>query len=323
MKHTLVILTISAIAHGSISLNALHSPQMNRSSTAPQNHSVSANHKPTLLFAHGFSVPASLYSTILPLASRFRDLGIDIDILPLSQFGTLAKRSAQIRDTIQTKYAAHTCLLGLGQSIGGVDWRKALIDYPELSGSVRAVGSLASPHRGTDLAEVARDLRDTPVIRAFWRFLDLWSIVKNTKSEADRTIEEMSPRFMMELDNLWTSMEWERRHVHPTILSIGFQYEPEQEPKAAKRVFIWNPLLHQEIAKRAEKTGTPANDGIIPLSSTRWGQYLGTLIGSHHEEAFPIPKDDHNSPTLFDFAFRKMITKLVQAAHTRFPEECH
>ena len=62
-------------------------------------------------------------------------------------------------------------------------------------------------------------------------------------------------------------------------------------------------LLHHEA-------GEGANDGLVSVQSSRWGEYLGTLEGDHMVQTIPLPFANQRS--IYSSVFERVISNLNQ-----------
>jgi triacylglycerol lipase len=178
-------------------------------------------------------------------------------------------RAQQLRDLI-TRWTDEPVNM-IAHSMGGLDARY-MITHLGMADRVRSLTTIATPHRGTFLAEwfLANYRNSVPLILAFETFgIDMDGFQDCRRSACTR-FNTLTP----DMPNV-------------RYFSYGAAVPP--------RIVV--PPLRRAAALMTAAEGP--NDGMVSVASSRWGEYLGTLHADHFVQtpdlAFPCPSQqfDH------------------------------
>ena len=192
-------------------------------------------------------------------------------------------RSA-IEDVLHRTGAARVHVIAHSQA--GIDVR-VLLDDPRAVGKIASVVTLASPHHGTPLAEVMRELRgslgESLLDRVALR-IDASRGWPQREGRLYDTASALTPRAMAEFDD---------RHPAGNVPLYSLAGTPELARDGACDGGLWPPptktgrrSLAMAVAGMIFDQRTPHdahlnNDGIVPTASARWGTFLGCVPVDH------------------------------------------
>ena len=213
-----------------------------------------ANSPPTFVFIHGFlgfdrlSLPFCDIHYFRGLERLLRRMAVPHLIPALPPAGRVAERAEVLSRHLSDNNAEAFVLVG--HSMGGLDSRY-LVRHFDPNHRVRAVITLGTPHRGSSVAEwiLTTDGPLQAFCRRRWEFA-----IDDLKPETCRRRNET----LVDRDDV-------------RYISYAGQRDPEKLP------FWLRPL--GRIVFRYEGS----NDGLVALSSARWGEYRGSLPASHVE----------------------------------------
>lgn len=185
--------------------------------------------------------------------------GVEFLVGKVPTSATIEERATALRDLIEEKFP-HREVNVIGHSMGGLDGR-FLISKLESTFTVRSLTTIASPHRGSPFAGF---MLDTVIgkerLPKLLEIIEAVGIPGGGRAFRELTTESMANfnERVLNRDEV-TYMSWGAAH-DPSILH-EFRY-------------AWS------IIK--EKEG--ANDGMVSIWSSRWGEYRGTLRASHLDQ---------------------------------------
>lgn len=195
----------------------------------------------------------------------------------------------------------------IAHSQGGVDSRRVVagLGYAD---KVASLTTIASPHRGTDLADVAKSAPDG-VLNPAGQFLGwLLGLLDHPPSDGDWASDEggdpWTPEMVDAVEQLSTDgmAAFNEQHPDPEGLPI-FSVVGYSNLRAAPdycedgvlfertgRVDPVDPLLVSTglILSGASLFNPRANDGIVPSDSMVWGTLLGCVPADHFDEVGQI-----------------------------------
>jgi triacylglycerol lipase len=228
-----------------------------------------AQAKAPIVFAHGLGVPAWVYESVAPIKKAFRESGYEAHVAKTPTAGRLEDRTRILVQEIRRLVPKGPFHL-VAHSMGGLDARLAIRRY-QLGGRCLSLTTLATPHRGSPLADwaVARldSGRSGPDVREILRFF----------GDDVEAVRELTTYRMEKLFNPHVTDDPRVRYA-----SMGF-YIPS--PVTTHSLVPWLWWTHRLIAD----AGYPDNDGEVSLESSRWGEDLGSLPGDHYSETAPVP----------------------------------
>lgn len=203
-------------------------------------------------------------------------LGYPIVIAVLDPYNAVEVRGEQLVDvvaaTLQNQRARKVNLIGHSQ--GGIDSRYVAAEagggYGDRIGGLITIGT---PHYGTPFTDVALGLfpGNSEVVLAF--LLNFLGAAQNQQSDAEASLYTLSETFMQEEFNViyiddprvkywsWTG--------ETCVAGIGCDDAVD-------------PLLLFSYETIAALAGP--NDGLVPESSAKWGEYLGVVPADHIDE---------------------------------------
>jgi len=158
----------------------------------------------------------------------------------------------------------------IAHSMGGLDARFVIstLDYGNRIASLITVGT---PHRGTPVADYIVENQSGVGIQALKVVMDLMSVIVNSKtppSRADtfRGIRSLTESALKKFN--------QKNQDDPQVYYEswgGFTGEGSTDPTKLMLIFTRNIIL--------ETRGI--NDGMVPLSSSAWGNFRGVLHADH------------------------------------------
>jgi triacylglycerol lipase len=211
-----------------------------------------------VVFCHGMLA----YSTVrmrLPenlncfsaLEPFLRERGCRVFCPQVLATGSVAERAGQLRDYLLRNTEGPVNLVA--HSMGGLDARY-LISHLGMADRVRSLTTISTPHRGTYLAEwfVANFRNRVPLLLALEAMGVNVDGFRDCQRAACRAFNEQTPDVP------------------------GVQYFSYGGVVPVSRV---SPALRRAWQLITLHEGP--NDGMVSLTSARWGQYLGTLAADH------------------------------------------
>jgi triacylglycerol lipase len=261
-----------------------------------------------IVLVHGFSGFASVgplhYFHGVPEALRAD--GHDVWVAEVDPFNSSEKRGAELIAFVQrvlSESAAERVIL-LGHSQGGIDARFAAAALPD---RIAAVVTIASPHRGCPVADVTLASLPSPLQVVATAVLDAFGVFLSgaTGHQAHLAVQALSSAGMAEFNALYPDQLGVsyfsiagRSNRAPHSAACESADEPELINRWRSFVDPTNPAFR--IAVRAleavGKTAVP-HDGLVPVSSARWGTFLGCVPADHLDQICQLggqsPGDDN------------------------------
>lgn len=204
------------------------------------------------------------------------ELGYPISIAVLDPYNAVEVRGEQLAafvgSTLQTRRARKVNLIGHSQ--GGIDSRYVAAEagggYGDRVGGLITVGT---PHYGTPFTDIALGLfpGDSELVLAF--LLNFLGAAQGQQSDAEASLYTLSETFMQEEFNVIYTDD-------PRVKYWSWQGETCVAGIGCGDSL--DPLLlfsYQTIAGIAGP-----NDGLVPESSAKWGEYLGLVPADHIDE---------------------------------------
>lgn len=228
------------------------------------------------------------------LKPHLEGLGYTVFMPTVSPFGPIKYRAEELRgkiDTFLDSVGAESGII-IAHSMGGPDARWLLCEAGLSYDRIDAVLTIASPHRGTAIADFVVD--NVPSLLQFGVNSLLKKLGLTPRSAPDlQAMKDLSSRGMAEFNRTC----FDRPDVE------YYSYSSSQSPSQGL-----NPAMYASYYIIKDADG--ANDGIAAVSSARWGHYLGNLNADH---------GDHiggalGVPTRFDF--RGLYAGAIEAVYT-------
>ena len=186
--------------------------------------------------------------------------GARVYVASETSFASIEARAAELKAQLDQLPGP---LVIVGHSQGGLDARY-LISKLDYARRVRALVTIATPHRGSPIADVAMGIIKGPVE-------DVLNVLIGELGWTLEGAHEITTRYMHDTFN-------------PSVPDAGsvtyWSYAGQASPLGLERGSGWlhAVLLPTWTIMTAE--GIPS-DGIVPVASQRWGQYQGTIPGDH------------------------------------------
>ncbi|KAF2676966.1 alpha/beta-hydrolase [Lentithecium fluviatile CBS 122367] len=222
--------------------------------------------KHTLILAHGLLGfdELRLAGRFLPGIQYWRGItdalsrkGIEVIVAAVPPSGSIEARAQQLADSIAEKAGgkdvniiAHTC--------SGLDARYMISRLQPSNVKVLSLTTIATPHRGSAFADYMFDTIGTHQIKRLYKVMEYFGLETGAFSQLTRRY-----------------MQTEFNDKTPNIDGIRyFSYGASLEPSR------WSIFAMSHAIIKEMEGGV--NDGLVSVSSSRWGEYKGTLIGVSH-----------------------------------------
>lgn len=227
-----------------------------------------------VLLCHGYGG----FSTLLSPAPmhkpcmRLRSLGIQAFAPNIVPYGTIATRAEQwvrMIGILKEKYG-YEKLNVVAHSMGGLDMRYAIAKLG-IADSISSLTTIATPHRGTSLAELVLNSPDT-IREKLAEFVDWFgeNIYPTAKSDAVAAVQQLTRDYILDEFNP-TIVDTDDIHYFSYSAAVGKGTEHPLHPIYR----LQNQLIFQNEG---------INDSFVTDESARWGNHLGTLNISHLEQ---------------------------------------
>lgn len=219
----------------------------------------------------------------------------DVFTPEVDPFNSSTYRGAQLATAIEEILAqtGHRKVNIIGHSQGGLDARVVAHDRPEL---VATVITVATPHHGSPIADVALGLVDDPFVDDVLGFLldvvgaPVWDQLGNETDVAVALqtfstpgIAEFNANYPDQPTVYYGSITGRSdRHLGGTACSVAMPPFVEQWVDVLDPI---DPLLSiPEMVLDGGLTDPYPNDGMVRASDARWGQFLGCIPADHLDE---------------------------------------
>lgn len=279
-----------------------------------------------IVLAHGFAG----FERIGPLnyffmvAADLRSRGETVIEAQVPPFDSSAVRATYLATVIDdTLRATGACKVNLiGHSQGGIDAR-ALISQLGYGDRVAGLITVASPHRGTPVADAALGLIpgiSYDLINALLRAL--WSITSAPgDAKVQASLRQLSTGYMAREFNPKNPDDRRVKYYSVAGRSSGRIANAECAGGAwgnSDRIDLLDPLLAVAIPAFALTSPNPLspvpNDGLVSVASSRWGNFLGCVPADHLDEVGQI---GHLLPDLISgFDHRDLYRRLARTLHS-------
>ncbi len=238
-------------------------------------------------------------------------LGFPLEVAVLDPYNSSTVRSGQLAEQVDeflTGQRARKVDL-LGHSQGGIDSR-AVVSSLGYGDRVSALVSVASPHRGTYIMDLALGLAPGPVEDTVGALLNfIGAVTEQQKSDAKASFYSLSETYMEGEFNKANPDDARVQYISytgRTCDALGF-LDPDRDCQD-----LVDPLIGWGYAILQPARGD--NDGLVTVDSAKWGEYRGEMIADHIDEVGQIagitdPKFDH-----LEF-YRKLARDLAAEEH--------
>jgi triacylglycerol lipase len=209
-------------------------------------------------------------------------------------------------------------------SQGGLDCRYVASNIPD---KIASITTISSPHRGTPIADIAVGDVPGPLQPALDAFLNLLGVVVSGGKL------DMDAQAALNLMTLKGSQAFTAAHPdNPNVkyYSIAGRSNGSMgddtcsTPTEAPFVARWdsysdpiNPLLAATGSILSNNVSPPpTNDGLVPVGSARWGQFLGCIPADHLDEVGQIAGQSPGTGNPFDhIVFYRALADWLKARH--------
>lgn len=227
-----------------------------------------------VLLCHGYGGLAGILrpSPIHDPCMTMRSHGIHAfapNIVPYAAIETRAEQWAEKIEQLLQEYG-YDKINVVGHSMGGLDMRYAITKLG-ISGSVASLTTVATPHRGTTLAEL---LLTTPGVlkdklgEVFDWFAE--SLFPNSKSDSVTALEQLTREYLKEEFNPNTQ----------DVESVAYYSFSAAVGKGTEQPL--NPVYRYQNQHIFSHEGL--NDSFVSVESAKWGEHLQVLPISHLEQ---------------------------------------
>ncbi len=231
--------------------------------------------------------------------------GVDVQVPALDPYNSSEVRGAQLLDFVDGLDAGPVDLVCHSQ--GGLDCRYVASEAPDL---VANLVTIAAPHRGTPLADIAVEDVDGPTEDAMHAILELLGAAISGAPD-DQDAEAA-------LATLTTTGAAEFAARHPNAPEVAYysiagrsgltRDDGDCAPDlAVPFVGRWDDpdpldaiLDASALILDGALDGADAHDGLVPVASSRWGTFLGCLPADHMDEICQIAGDAPGPGNQFD-----------------------
>ena len=227
-----------------------------------------------VVLMHGFGLLAFLAKGghLHEEAMALRVRGVMAFAPNVSPYQTIEERAKMWQDRIQTvlgQTGAEKVNL-IAHSMGGLDARyliSSLKQYP----SIATLTTVATPHRGSSLAEIV--LEQPERVQDWLKDAANWlgeHAMENSGADFHRAIQNLTPSAL--IDSFNPSVP-----DHPDVLYRSFA------GSAGKgTLHSINPLLRPFNSLMYAREGV--NDGLVSVNSAKWGRYEGEIEADHAQQ---------------------------------------
>ena len=227
-----------------------------------------------VLLCHGYGGFSTIFSPS-PMhkpCMRLRGYGIQAfapNIVPYATIETRAEQWAEIIMVLREKHG-YDKMNVVAHSMGGLDMRYA-ISQLGMGDSVASLTTIATPHRGTSLADLVLKSPDT-IREKLAEFIDWFgeSIFPSTKSDSVAAVQQLTKDYV---SNVFNTEIQDQKDIGYFSYSAAVGKGTDQPLNPIYR--LQNQLIYQNEG---------LNDSFVTAESAKWGQHLGTLPISHLEQ---------------------------------------
>ena len=263
-----------------------------------------------IVLAHGMGSSKSFNEEIITL---FKKEGFPTYTPTVDVYGSVDSRGTQLAEEIK-KIVAETGYPKvhiIGHSLGGLDARKAAIEVPRM---VASVTSIATPHYGSKIADIALGVSNTEYSTLVQTVLQVMFKNKPDKEKLQDSLKDLSEAEAAKQPNRWPVVEgiyyqsWagvatiqgklnsKITEACPTILGNGKMRE-------LKSPFA---LISKVVGGFLKNL---PNDGVVTIASSTHGVLKGCIPVGHLEQTDPL-KDEETDFDVLEFYRSALIPSL-------------
>ena len=223
------------------------------------------------------------------VTQHLEDKGFPIFVAVLDPYNSVELRSIQlanqILDFLEQGNASKVNIIAHSQ--GGLDSRR-VISTLGLADKISALATVATPHRGTPIADIALGYLPGPAVDALSFILNyLGAVAADSRSDAEASLHSLSQTYVQGVFN-------PENPNHPDVDYYSWT------GKTCPLGFSCGDICDVEIRWSYDLIYLQegANDGMVPVNSGRWGLYQGTIPADHFDEVGQLagvtgPNFDH------------------------------
>lgn len=249
---------------------------------APTTGSQACNTKYPILLLHGIALKDNTlgYNYFGRVPANLRTRGATVFGGEQDAWGSYASNAEQIKKRIlQITDPASTSNPGglnlgkvniIAHSKGGLDTRQMLYTYPEMKSKIASITTLATPHRGTSLADWVASSGLEPYLGFAVKILSF--LQGDTNPDFIAASSAMQRAKMATTNSTWNSL-----NGYTGILSQS--YAAELKNDTLKQLDVALLATGYVMGNLAPSPKEPYNDGAVPTSSAPFGTFKGTNVG--------------------------------------------
>ncbi|CCC71607.1 hypothetical protein NCAS_0H02970 [Naumovozyma castellii] len=207
----------------------------------------------------------------IDIKEKLEKLGCTVITTRVPSFGSIEERAEALHSFLEKETkklgtlqdSANPVKLNLiAHSMGGLDCRYLISKIPKKNYKILSLTTISTPHRGSEMADYVVNLFETLKT----------AISSNTNNE-----HPMNPPLLpLCFYQLTTTYMKYFNLITPDDPSVSyFSYGCYFEPK-------WYNVFSMSWKIIADATNNAPNDGMVTVSSSKWGQYQGTLCNVDH-----------------------------------------
>src|SRR5258706_2536321 len=190
----------------------------------------------------------------------YRSIGATVIVPGTTTFASSEKRAAELKSQLDQTPGP---LILLGHSQGGLDsrWLVTKLGY---SDRVKAIVTIAAPHHGSPIADVALGLSPGPLQDAVDALIGTlgWSL----DGAREVTVHNMEKVFNPSVPDM------------PGVTYWSFAGRAAPFGAGSRNGWLHSPLLATWTFLDID---AGANDGIVPEKSAHWGTFMGSIPADH------------------------------------------
>ncbi|MCY1053570.1 triacylglycerol lipase [Nannocystis sp. SCPEA4] len=208
-------------------------------------------------------------------------LGYPVEVAILDPYNSSTVRSGQLAEQVDEFLVAQRARKVdlLGHSQGGIDSR-AVVATHGYGDRVSALVTIASPHRGTYITDLALGLAPGSVEAALGFLLNFVGAVSaQQKSDAEASFYSLSEHYMQDEFNPSNPDDPRVKYISytgRTCDAAAFLIPGNHCNDLVDPLIGWGYALLQ--LARGD------NDGLVTVDSAKWGEYRGEMIADHIDE---------------------------------------
>jgi triacylglycerol lipase len=242
----------------------------------------------------GFRNIGSLLSYFSHIPKHLRNLGYEIYLTQTEASDGSTVRAETLARQLRCilRRTGHEKLHLVGHSQGGLDARRIAADQRYGSHIIASVTTIATPHRGTAIADAYLELAPDSVDPLLDAVLNIYGIIVNGPGDEANfrlQVEEMSTAAMVQFNEDFPDhpdieyRSWAGRSV-PNLLYRDFGDELCNLGVYANphRLDFLDPLFRIPWQIIRDRDGI--NDGLVSIRSAQWGDFQGCVPADHIDE---------------------------------------